>query len=199
MLAQDPPDLDALSRAYLQRLDQLAPEARRVTDKMWQNFEFLGLAELVLPGARVVHCVRDPMDVGLSCFFQHFFGQGVAFSYDLAHIGAYHRQYRRTMDHWRRVLSLPMHTVRYEELVASPETRTRALLEFLDLPWDDACLRFHETARPVRTASYAQVRRPIYRASVGRHRHYARWLAPLARALGAGDDAASRHPSGETP
>jgi tetratricopeptide (TPR) repeat protein len=183
MLGLDQAGLGALSRAYLGRLDQLGAGARRVTDKMWQNFEFLGAAELILPGARVIECVRDPLDTGLSCFFQHFFGQGVAFSYDLGHIGAYYRQYRRIMDHWRRVLSLPMHTVRYERLCTEPEATVRALLAFLDLPWDEACLRSHETERPVRTASYAQVRRPIYRSSIGRQRHYSRWLGPLAAAL----------------
>jgi hypothetical protein len=150
---------------------------------MWQNFEYLGLAQLMLPGARVIHCVRDPLDCGLSCFFQHFFGNGVAFSYDLGHIGAYMAEYQRIMDHWRSVLSLPMFELRYESLVSEPEATIRRLLAFLDLPWDPACLDFHQSARQVRTASFEQVRRPLYQSSVGRHRAYERWLGPLRESL----------------
>jgi hypothetical protein len=90
------------------------------------------------------------------------------------------------MAHWRAVLDLPLLEVGYERLVADPETEIRRLVEFAGLPWDPACLRFHETERVVRTASHAQVRRPIYGSSVGRHRAYAPWLEPLYRAL-AGD------------
>ncbi len=176
-------DVDRLADAYRQRLDAIAPEAVRITDKMWQNFEFLGFIELLFPEARVIHCTRDPMDTGFSCFTQLFYGNGVSFSYDLGHIGAYHRQYRRAMSHWRSVLSLPMLDFAYETLVEDVESTTRHLLEFVGLPWDDACLRFFENDRIVQTASYDQVRRPIYRSSVGRHRAYREWLGPLERAL----------------
>jgi len=178
-----PADVERLATAYRSRLDQIAPGARRVTDKMWQNFEFLGFASLLFPGARVIHCTRDPMDTGLSCYFQHFYGAGVAFAYDLAHIGAYHRQYRRIMAHWQGILSLPILEVCYERLVADTEQETRRIVDFLGLPWDPSCLRFFETERVVGTASHEQVRRPVYRTSVGRHRHYREWLEPLARAL----------------
>jgi hypothetical protein len=175
--------LEAMGRHYLDAVGRPGSAARRITDKMWQNFEYLGLAQLMLPGARVIHCVRDPLDCGLSCFFQHFFGSGVAFSYDLGHIGAYMVEYRRIMDHWRSVLSLPMFELRYESLVSEPEATIRRLLAFLDLPWDPACLDFHQSARQVRTASFEQVRRPLYRSSVGRHRPYERWLGPLRESL----------------
>ena len=177
-------DVDSLADAYRRRLDGIGPGARRVTDKMWQNFEFLGFAELLFPEARVVHCTRDPLDTGLSCFSQHFHARGVSFSYDLAHIGAYYLQYRRIMDHWKSVLSLPILDCCYEDLVADVEHGTRGLLEFVGLPWDDACLRFFDSDRIVRTASHDQVRRPVYRSSVGRHRHYDEWLGPLRDALG---------------
>ncbi len=178
--------LTALADVYRGRLDELAPGALRVVDKMWQNVEYLGFIALLFPAARIVHCRRDPADVGLSCYFQHFFGQGVPFAYDLAHIGRYHRAQARAMAHWRAVLDLPLLDVEYERLVADPETEIRRLVEFAGLSWDPACLRFHETERVVRTASHAQVRRPIYGSSVGRHRAYAPWLEPLYRAL-AGD------------
>lgn len=175
--------LEAMGRHYLDAVARPGSVARRITDKMWQNFEYLGLAQMMLPGARVIHCVRDPLDCGLSCFFQHFFGSGVAFSYDLGHIGAYMAEYRRIMDHWRSVLALPMFELRYESLVSEPEATIRHLLTFLDLPWDPACLDFHESDRQVRTASFEQVRRPLYQSSVGRHRAYERWLGPLRETL----------------
>ncbi len=178
-----PDQLEGLAAVYRRRLDSLAPAARRVTDKMWQNFEFLGFAALLFPGSRVVHCVRDPMDTALSCFFHHFHGNGMAFAYDLEHLGAYYLQYRRIMDHWRAVLPVPIMEVSYETLVAAPEEGIRELVAFAGLEWESACLRFFETDRVVRTASFDQVRRPIYRTSVGRARRYARWLEPLERAL----------------
>ncbi|MGB5621721.1 MAG: sulfotransferase, partial [Gammaproteobacteria bacterium] len=178
-----PDQIAIMGRHYLDAVCPPGPGPIRVTDKMWQNFEYLGLAELMLPGARVIHCVRDPLDCGLSCFSQHFLGSGVAFSYDLADIGAFMIQYRRIMTHWQRVLALPMFELRYETLVAKPEATIRELLAFLDLPWDPACLEFHRHRREVRTASFDQVRRPLYQSSVGRHRGYRRWLTPLIEAL----------------
>jgi tetratricopeptide (TPR) repeat protein len=175
--------LEQMGRHYLDGLGPAKPGVVRFTDKMWQNFEFLGLAELMLPGARIIHCVREPLDCGLSCFFHHFFGSGVAFSYDLAHIGAYISQYQRVMAHWRQVLSLPMFDLNYESLVAEPERNIRQLLDFAGLPWDPACLTFHENRREVRTASFEQVRQPVYQSSVGRHRPYRRWLEPMVQAM----------------
>jgi hypothetical protein len=175
--------LTAIADAYRGRLDELAPGAARVVDKMWQNVEYLGFIALLFPAARIIYCRRDPADVGLSCYFQHFFGQGVPFAYDLAHIGRYCREQARAMAHWREVLELPLLEVEYERLVAEPDAEIRRLVDFAGLPWDPACLRFHETERVVRTASHAQVRRPMYRSAVGRHRAYARFLEPLYRAL----------------
>lgn len=175
--------VESLAAVYRQRLDGLAPQARRITDKMWQNFEFLGFAALLFPESRVIHCTRDPMDTALSCFFHHFYGGGVAFAYDLGHLGAYYRQYRRIMDHWRKVLPLPIMEVNYEHLVEAPEAAIREIVAFAGLEWEPSCLRFFETDRVVRTASFDQVRRPIYRTSVGRARRYARWLEPFVQAL----------------
>ena len=176
-------DVAALAANYQARLDALAPGAMRVTDKMWQNFEFLGFIALLFPDSRVIHCTRDPLDTGLSCFFQHFFGSGVSFSYDLGNIGAYYRQYCRIMEHWKAVLQVPILDVSYEALVEAPEQSMRRLLEFVGLDWQPACLRFFETERVVRTASFEQVRRPMYKTSIGKHQRYRRWLGPLQRAL----------------
>lgn len=178
-----PEEVERLAAGYRARLDEIAPDARRVTDKMWQNFEFLGFGALLFPRARVIHCTRDPLDTGLSCYFQHFYGTGVAFAYDLSHIGAYYRQYRRIMGHWQDILPLPILEVSYERLVADAEGESRRMVDFCGLSWDPSCLRFFETERVIGTASHDQVRRPIYRTSVGRHRRYRRWLEPLARSL----------------
>jgi len=171
------------SGTYLERLERGDRSALRVTDKMWQNFEHLGLVELVMPRARVIHCRRDPIDTGLSCYQQSFGIAGPPFACDLAHIAHYFGQYRRLMDHWSEVSSLQITEVFYEDFVADMEGETRRILQFLELDWDPACLDFHENPRMVRTASHAQVRKPIYTSSVGRARHYRTHLAPLIDAL----------------
>ncbi len=177
-----PRDVDELARGYLEHLQRLSPQATRVTDKMPHNFLHLGLIELLFPGARIIHCLRDPLDTCLSCYFQDF-GARHPYSAKLAWLGAYYRQYERLMAHWRGVLTLPMFEIRYEDLVADQETWTRRLVEFCALPWDEHCLRFHESRRIVNTASYAQVRRPLYQSSVGRWRHYDPYLHELRETL----------------
>ena len=171
-------NMDAAAQHYLARLRRLAPEARRVTDKMPQNFFHLGLLSLMFPGCRIVHCVRNPADTALSIYFQNFSG-GLAYAFDLENIAAYYVQYRRLMAHWRAVLPIPVLDVRYEDLVARQEAVSREMIAFLGLDWDDRCLEFHRTRRDVSTASVQQVREPIYRGSVERWRRYEKHLGPL--------------------
>ena len=175
-----------LGDAYLERLATLDANAARVTDKMPANFRHLGLIALLLPGARIVHCRRNPLDVCLSCYVQNF-TQGNEFSNDLGDIAVTYRAYRRLIDHWRRVLPLPMLDVGYEELVADQAAVSRRIVEFVGLEWDPACLEFHANRRAVQTSSALQVRRPIYRSSIERWRVYEAELQPLIEALG--DDA----------
>ena len=184
---QDAPEtLDAAAERYLARLGTLSagagPDIRRVTDKMPHNALHLGLAAQLIPGARVVSCRRDPLDTGLSCFSRDFH-ETHDYATDLESIGVFIRLHRRLMAHWGRVLPLPIFELRYEELVAEPERVSRELLEFCGLDWDPAVLRFHESGREVRTASYDQVRRPIYTNAMGRAARYARHLDPLRRGL----------------
>ncbi len=179
-------DVAELSRVAFEYLDGDGTDgtsALRSIDKLPANFLNLGLVQLLFPGAHVIHCIRDPMDTGLSCFQQDFQSPGMGFTRDLSCIGLYYQGYRRLMEHWQRVLDLPIHKVAYEDLVSEPEAGARAMLEFLDLEWEDACLRFHESRRVVRTASHLQVRQPVYESSVGRWRRYSRWLGPLKAAL----------------
>lgn len=174
---------EALSDRYQRQVKALVGEPRRVTDKMLQNFEHLGLIALLFPQARVIHCMRDPLDTCLSCYFMHFRSESMSQTYDLTDLGIYYREYLRLMTHWRSVLDIPFLEVQYEELISDQERLTRELLTFCDLPWEDACLHFHETGRAVVTASYDQVRRPLYSSSVERWKHYARQLEPLRKAL----------------
>ncbi len=155
----------------------------RVTDKTPFNFLHLGLIGVLFPGARVIHCRRDAMDTCLSCYFQNF-NDTETYATSLPTLGAYYREYRRLMVHWRAVSGVPILDFEYERLVDSPEERIRALLEFCELPWDPSCLEFHRNPRGVNTPSYAQLRQPIFSSSVGRWKRYARHLEPLREALG---------------
>lgn len=173
---------DGLAQVYIDPLAAMDPAARRVTDKMPLNFMHLGLVALLLPQARVIHCRRDPRDTCLSCYLTHFTA-GHEFTHDLAHLGHAYRQYDRLMRHWKSMLDLPMLEVQYESLVADPELHARGMIEFLGLDWDERCLRFHETRRPVSTASIQQVRRPMYQSSVGRWRNYEKHLGQLVESI----------------
>lgn len=179
-----PEDLARLASSYLEALDPLGSSKARVTDKTIGNFELLGLIHLCLPNARIIHCRRDPRDVCVSCFSTRFSG-GHDYAYDLAELGRYWRLYDLLMAHWREVLPPGrIFEVDYEALVDDLEGWARRLIAHLGLGWDDACLRFHESQRTVATASFAQVRRPIYKDSVGRWRRFAPHLGPLLEALG---------------
>ena len=178
-----PEDCAALGRRYLDKLRAPAPDAARIVDKNPFNFEHLGLIALVLPGARIVHCVRDAMDVCASNYTTLYQGNQAAFSYDLADLAGYYRGYERLMDHWRAVLPRKFLAVSYESLVEDPEAETRRLLEFCALPWDDRCLAFQDHAGAVLTASSVQVRRPISGAALGKWRRFGTALEPLRDAL----------------
>ncbi|MEJ2652679.1 MAG: tetratricopeptide repeat protein [Gammaproteobacteria bacterium] len=171
-----------LGQRYLHRLRSLCGDAERVTDKMPANYFPQGLIALLFPEARVIHCSRNPLDTCLSCYFQNFV-EGNSYSNDLGHLGSYYRQYQRLMEHWAATLDIPMMEVRYEELVADHEAVSRAMIEFCGLDWDERVLRFHTTDRVVATASYDQVRRPLYKKSVERWKNYERGLSPLIDAL----------------
>jgi Flp pilus assembly protein TadD len=188
-----PEHFHMLGAIYAERLAQLEPGALHIIDKMPQNFIYAGLIHLALPYAPIIHVVRDPIDTCVSCFAK-LFVEGQAYSYDLAELGRYYARYRDLMAHWRRVLPpARMLEVRYEDVVADLEGAARRIVAHCGLAWDARCLDFHRTERTVRTASAAQVRRPIYADSVARRRKYERFLAPLAAELDAGTAAARGH------
>jgi tetratricopeptide (TPR) repeat protein len=179
------PGVDSsIAEAVWRKLQRVSPQALRIVDKDLANFLHLGSIHRIFPRARIIHCRRDPLDTCFSAYTRLFLGNW-EFTYDLGELGRYYRGYHALMAHWRGVL--PSETfleIDYEALVAEPENETRRVLEFLELPWHEACLRFFETTRRVGTASFAQVRRPIYRSSIGRGRSLSPHLRPLIEALG---------------
>ena len=188
-----PKNLSALDQAivakwrteYLSSLRRRAPKAKRITDKMPSNFFFIGLIHAMLPNAKIIHVAREPADNCLSCFIQLFHSQH-EFTYDLTTLGNYYVEYAKLMDHWRSVLPAGSFLeVQYEDIVADQEHQARRILDFCGLDWDDACLRFQQNKRFVRTASMTQVRQPLYSSSVKRWRNYEKFLGPLFEALGA--------------
>lgn len=172
-------DFTQIGETYAQQVWQLAPDALRITDKMPSNFFYIGMIRLMLPNAKIIHAMRDPMD---SCFsnYARLFNETMEFTYDLGTLGRYYTRYIRLMQHWHEVL--PPDSIldlRYEELVADTEGQARRILDYVGLPWDDNCLAFYQNKRHVKTASVAQVRKPIYKTSVARWRHFAKHLQPL--------------------
>ena len=174
--------LESAARRYLARFEAMASRPPRITDKLPHNAFFLGEIAQLFPCARVVYVTRDPLDTGLSIFARDFHATH-DYATDLGAIGVFLREHRRLLEHWRANLPLPLLELSYESLVDEPESTTRGLLAFCGLPWAPEVLDFHASERVARTASYAQVRRPLYRSSVGRWRAYANWLEPLTSAL----------------
>lgn len=170
--------LTGLARKYLSSLERRDSKSRFVTDKMPGNFQNVGLISLLFPEARIIHCRRNPLDNCLSVYFQNFIWTH-DYATDLAAIGAFYNQYDRLMAHWASLVDIPILTVHYEDLVADQENMTRALLEFCDLEWNESVMKFYESGRAVATASYDEVRRPIYDTSRYRWRKYAKYLGPL--------------------
>jgi tetratricopeptide (TPR) repeat protein len=190
-------DLRHLGQRYVESITAKSPRATRIIDKMLSNFAYVGFIHLALPNARIIHACRDPVDTCLSCF-SLLFGDDQPATYDLAEVGRYYRAYAALMRHWQSVLPAGvMLDIRYEDVVADVEEQARRLIAHCGLEWEDRCLSFHETQRPVHTASVTQVRRPIYRSSVGRWRPPPDLLRPLLDALagGANESTAAAKPS----
>ncbi len=173
-------DFRRLGEQYIEQVWRNAPDALHITDKMPSNFFYIGMIHLMLPEAKIIHAMRDPMDSCFSCYSRLFNKHNVRFAYDLGTLGRYYARYTKLMRHWHEVL--PAGTIldlRYEDMVTDTEGQARRVLEHVGLPWDDACLEFHNNKRRVKTASLAQVRKPIYKTSVARWKHYEKHLGPL--------------------
>jgi tetratricopeptide (TPR) repeat protein len=167
---------------YVDRLRAHSSSASYITDKLPGNFPLLGMIKAILPRARVVHCRRDPIDTCLSIFKNYFLGEH-PYAYEMTELGDYHKLYRDLMAHWHGVLPGFVHDIDYEKLVSDPENQIPGLLEACGLPFDEACLSFYKTERPVRTVSVVQVRQPMYKDSVQAWKRYEKQLQPLIAAL----------------
>ena len=178
------PELKALGEEYLAMTRvQRKTAAPFFIDKMPNNFQHLGLIQLIVPNAKIIDARRHPLGCCLSAFKQHF-ARGQSFSYDLAEVGRYYADYVKLMAHYDAVLPGRVHRVLYENMIADPEAEIRRLLAYCGLPFEPGCLEFHANTRAVRTASSEQVRQPIYADAVEHWRNYEPWLAPLKAALG---------------
>ncbi len=181
-------DLNELAQRYRVETQQLCPGASRyISDKMPQNFLYLGLIALIFPNAKIIHCQRNALDTCLSCYFQNF-NAGQGYSNDLTTLGRYYNDYRRLMHHWEQTLPLEVLNISYEALIDTPESTARRMTDYLNLPWHEQCLQFHTNPRTVTTASYRQVQEPLHRRSIGRWRAYQPYLQPLLDTLNDADD-----------
>ena len=179
-----PAQLAALGQEYLARIAPQRKTARPLfIDKLPNNWLYVGFIKAILPHARIIDARRHPLSVGVANFRQHF-ARGQHFAYDLADLGSYYRDYVRLMAHFDKVLPGAVHRVSYERMVEDSEREIRAMLAALDLPFEEACLQFHQTERPVRTPSSQQVRSPIFRQGTENWQAYDQWLGPLREALG---------------
>ncbi|RWE57272.1 MAG: tetratricopeptide repeat protein [Mesorhizobium sp.] len=172
-----------LAEEHLSYLHERAPAALRIVDKTPHNFELIGLIGLLFPNARIIHCRRDAIDNCVSCFVLNF-SEGHSYNTDLKTLGLYYREYDRLMQHWNEVFPGLIFENRYETLVEDQEAQSRRLIDYLGLPWDDACLRFFDRDGSVNTPSRWQVRQPIYKSSVKRWKNYENEIQPLIQSLG---------------
>lgn len=171
-----------MGKNYVENLIALSPYSRRITDKMPGNFAKIGLIHLALPGAKIIHCRRNPLDTALSCFQQRF-TRGIEWSFDLRELAGFYNVYHDLMSHWRTVLPQAFIEVDYEELVNNTEKEARKLIDYIGLEWSDACLEFYDTERVVRTASMGQVRKPVYHSSINRWKKYDKYLTVLRETI----------------
>ena len=180
--ALDSAALDQAATRYLAELHALAPDKSRIVDKMPGNELHLGLVALMLPGAKIIHCVRDPRDIGFSIWTFRFHGEH-AYAHDLADLGWTITQRAKLLDYWRTVMPSQILILPLQDWVNDFDGTLARVLKHLDLPPDPACARFYENDREVRTVSRAQVRQPVHAQGLGRWRPYANELAPLIAEL----------------
>lgn len=174
-----------MGEEYLMRQKNRANDesVTRIIDKHPLNFQFVGMIFGMFPNARIIHTVRDPLDTCLSCYFQNF-TLGQDYSFDFKSLGRFYNDYRRLMEHWESVYPGKIYSVNYEDVVADQEVQTRRLLDFMGLDFEPQCIEFHKTDRKVSTASFMQVRQPIYKTSQNRWMNYREELRELAEIIG---------------
>jgi tetratricopeptide (TPR) repeat protein len=176
-------DINKIGESYIERVRDIEPNVKFITDKMPENFLYIGIIKLILPNAKIIHSVRSPEDTCFSIFREKFMGVN-NYAYDLAEIGQYYRLYTEMMRHWHLVLPGEIYDCNYEKLIANQEEETRKLLDFCGLEWNIKCLNFHKTVRNIKTASNYQARQPMYTSSINGWKRFEKQLQPLIEALG---------------
>jgi tetratricopeptide (TPR) repeat protein len=175
-------DLNKYARQYLGYLTVLNADSKHITDKMPHNFLHIGVISLLFPEAKIIHCKRNPLDNGLSIYFQNF-SWNHDYAIGLERIGKFYNLYDRLMKHWEKVIDIPIMTVQYEDMVEDKAAMSKKLIEFCGLDWDEKILDFQDSKRAIATASYDQVRQPIYKTSRERWRNYEKHIQPLIDSL----------------
>ena len=178
-----PQHFKQLGDEYVEAIRCYAPDAQYIVNKLPANFIYVGLIRLALPQAKIVHCLRDPLDNCLSCY-KILFAETQRYAYDLDELGQYYLLYQKTMAFWHQQFPNQIHDSQYETLISNFQPQVEQLLAYCGLPWDDACLHYYDNERFVRTASATQVREKIYDKSVGYWRNYQEQLQPLIKRLG---------------
>ncbi|MDA8542625.1 sulfotransferase [Rhodobacteraceae bacterium] len=166
--------------AFAERLIRIADgdNYKRIVDKMPGNYNYVGFIRAIMPNAKIIHSRRHPVETCLS-IYRILFSEGHQWSYDLKDLARYYRSYWNTMEHWRTEFPGEFLEIKYEENVHNLESQAKKLIDYLDLPWNEKCLEFYNVDRAVKTASLAQVRKPIYKSSTNRWKKYEKYLTPL--------------------
>ncbi len=175
-------DLEAMAEEYRGCLDRVSNGERYVVDKLPGNFIRLGLIAILFPDAKIINCIRNPIDTCLSCYFHDFTGVH-SYLYDMDDLVSFYKNYQRLMKYWHETLPIPIIDVCYEDVVADQAGESRRMFEFLELKWDENCLRFYENDRAVVTSSHGQVQKPIYNSSISRWKNYEKHIEPLIKGL----------------
>ena len=185
----DHPAILRLAETHLERLAAIdGGRSSRIVDKMPDNYMYIGLLAIMFPRATFIHCRRDLRDIAVSCWMTDF--RSIRWSNAQENIATRFLQYHRVMSHWKKVLPVPILDVNYEDTVTDLESTARRMIDACGLSWEPACLEFHRTERPIRTASVMQVRQPVYQRSVARWKNYEPALAELFAALPRDDEPA---------
>ncbi len=176
-------ELNSYANELIELMKNLLPDSQRITDKLPHNFLFVGLIHKLLPNAKIINCIRNPVDTCLSCYFQHFGGYH-PYAYNLSHLGKYYQQYSKLTYHWESKLQIPVYNVYYEKLIQDTKNEVKGMLNYLELDWEDECMEFHKQKRAINTASYTQVNKEIYTGSMNRWLNYESHISELLKSLG---------------
>ena len=172
-----------LGEIYIKNVGRFNTKCKHITDKAPLNFRWIGLIKLILPNAKIIHCVRDSKDNCLSLYKNFFVGNNINFSYGLEELAKYYNLYKDLMLFWKNLIPKFIYDISYETLTENQEMETKKLLDFCGLPWDKNCLYFHKNKRGITTASFAQARQPLYKSSVNSWKKFEKQLLPLIQIL----------------